>query len=134
MLVSRLNAVAPAATLIWLVWAGQAGGLPALPWFATVFFVLGAVGNGRTIAYLGYLMEISPDHQRPAYSGYFNALAAPAALLPILGAGLAAATSFAAVFAAALGAALLQVAVLRLLRAQGSEGQGSEGQGSGDTA
>ena len=113
-LVSRLNAVAPAAMLIWIAWAGQAGAVPAVPWFAAMFFVLGAVGNGRTIAYLGYLMEISPDDRRPAYSGYFNALAAPAALLPIAGAGLAAATSFTVGFAAAL-AAILQVAALRLL-------------------
>lgn len=121
-LVSRLNAVAPAAMLIWIVWvgsagAGPAGAVPAVPWFAAMFFVLGAVGNGRTIAYLGYLMEISPDDRRPAYSGYFNALAAPAALLPIAGAGLAAATSFTVVFAAALAAAILQVAALRLLDA-----------------
>lgn len=114
-LVSRLNAVAPAAMLIWIAWVEPAGAVPAVPWFAALFFVLGAVGNGRTIAYLGYLMEISPDDRRPAYSGYFNALAAPAALLPILGAGLAALTSFTVVFAAALAAAILQVAALRLL-------------------
>ncbi len=30
----------------------------ALPGFAAVFFLLGAVGNGGTIAQLGYLMEI----------------------------------------------------------------------------
>jgi MFS family permease len=113
-LVSRLNAVAPAATLVWIAWGG---GVPALAWFVVVFFILGAVGNGRTIAYLGYLMEISPDDRRPAYSGYFNALVAPAALLPIAAAGIAAAASFAAVFATALIAALLQIAALRYLKA-----------------
>ena len=115
-LVSRLNAVAPAATLVWIVWGG--GGVPAMVWFVAVFFVLGAVGGGRTIAYLGYLMEISPDDRRPAYSGYFNALVAPAALLPIVAAGIAAVASFAAVFATALVAALLQVVALRVLTAQ----------------
>ena len=113
-LVSRLNAVAPAATLVWIAWGD---GIPALAWFVGVFFVLGAVGNGRTIAYLGYLMEISPDDRRPAYSGYFNALVAPAALLPIVGAGIAAVASFSAVFATALIAALLQVVALRFLTA-----------------
>ncbi|MFP6704995.1 MAG: hypothetical protein VCE75_02955 [Alphaproteobacteria bacterium] len=29
-------------------------------------------------------MEISPDSQRPAHSGYFNAITAPAFLLPFL--------------------------------------------------
>ncbi len=114
-LVSRFNAAAPAAMLVWIAWAGPEPAIPAVAWFAAMFFVLGAVGNGRTIAYLGYLMEISPDDRRPAYSGYFNALAAPAALLPILGAGIAAATSFTVVFAAALAAALLQAVALRLL-------------------
>ncbi len=41
-----------------------------------VFMLLGALGNGITIAMLGSLMEISPDDRRPAYSGYFNAMAA----------------------------------------------------------
>jgi hypothetical protein len=44
--------------------------------------------NGVTIGYLGYLMEISPDDRRPAYSAYFNALASPAALAPLVGGGL----------------------------------------------
>ncbi|MBI2288872.1 MAG: MFS transporter, partial [Betaproteobacteria bacterium] len=81
---AALGALAPLLTLTWI--AGDAGrGALALPYFAVVFALLGAVGNGGTIAYLGYLMEISPDDRRPAYSGYFNALAAPAALLPMAG-------------------------------------------------
>lgn len=52
--------------------------------FVSVFFVLGALANGLTIAVIGFLMEISPDNQRPAYSGYFNALTSPAFILPLL--------------------------------------------------
>ena len=95
----------------WMVTASP-GSVWTLPWFAALFFVLGAVGNCSAIAYIGYLMEISPQDRRPAYSGYFNALIAPAALLPIVGAGIAAAFSFATVFAASLTAALLQVIAL----------------------
>ena len=52
--------------------------------FIILFFVSGALANGLTIAVIGFLMEISPDDQRLAYSGYFNAITAPAFLLPLL--------------------------------------------------
>ena len=101
----------------WLAWLvlGTEDRETALLWFGLVFFLLGAVGNGGIIAQLGYLMEISPDDRRPAYSGYFNMLAAPAALLPMLGAVLVGAFSFTVLFACSLVAALLHfLAVLRL--------------------
>ncbi|MBI3056358.1 MAG: MFS transporter, partial [Betaproteobacteria bacterium] len=115
-IVAALGAVAPLLTLAWI--AGDAGrGALALPYFAVVFALLGAIGNGGTIAYLGYLMEISPDDRRPAYSGYFNALAAPAALLPMAGGAVAEVTSFATVFAVSLTAAALQFLMVWRLRA-----------------
>jgi MFS family permease len=87
--------------------------------FMLLFLVLGALGNGSTIAMLGYLMEISPDDRRPAYSGYFNAMVAPAALLPLAGAAIVEAASLGAVFGLSLIAAALQfVAVRRLRRAR----------------
>ena len=61
-------------------------------------------------------MEISPNERRPAYSGYFNALVAPATALPTLGAALAEATSYSAVFAASSAAAVLQIWAVRRLR------------------
>ncbi len=118
-MVSALNAVGPLAMLFWMAF-GSANSPWLLPWFATLFFVIGAVGNGRAIAYIGYLMEISPDDRRPAYSGYFNALIAPAALFPILGAGVAVAFGFATVFALSLAAAVLQsLALLRVPKTSG---------------
>ncbi len=83
--------------------------------FALLFVLIGALINGVTIGYLGYLMEISPDDRRPAYSGYFNALVAPAALLPIAGAAIVEATSLAGVFAASLAASILQFLIIRRL-------------------
>ena len=53
--------------------------------------------------------EISPDDRRPAYSGYFNALASPAALLPLAGAAIVDAFSLEAVFSAAAFAAVVQL-------------------------
>lgn len=90
--------------------------MPALIWFGVVFFVLGAVGNGGTIAQLGYLMEISPDDRRPAYSGYFNAIVAPAALSPLGGAALVVGAGLNAVFVASAVAAVLQFLAVRRLR------------------
>ncbi|MCZ6860401.1 MAG: MFS transporter [Alphaproteobacteria bacterium] len=114
-LVAAFGAAAPILTLIWAELAPPER-ITTLIWFAAVFAILGAVDNGRTIAYLGYLMEISPDHRRPAYSGYFNALYAPVWILPVAAAGIAEAVSFAAVFWLAIGAALLQLAVLWRLK------------------
>lgn len=115
-LVVALGTLAPALTLLWLAF-GVADRAILLPWFGAVFFLLGATLSGTIIAQLGYLMEISPDDRRPAYSGYFNALVAPASLLPIAGAGVAEVLSFPAVFALSLVAALLQILTLRRLKA-----------------
>ncbi|NOX39175.1 MAG: MFS transporter [Alphaproteobacteria bacterium] len=77
--------------------------------YLAVFFALGALANGLTIAVIGFLMEISPDDRRPAYSGYFNAITAPAFLLPLLAGLLAALVGLDVVFLLAMIAAALQV-------------------------
>jgi len=82
-----------------------------------VFFVIGGLINGMTIGYLGYLMEISPDERRPAYSAYFNVLYAPAALLPMAGAAVVTASSFQVVFALAALGAIVQLYLYRRLSA-----------------
>jgi MFS family permease len=116
-----LRAAPPLLILIWVAIAGT-WAVPTWAGFAVVFLLLGAVDNGITIAVLGYLMEISPDDRRPAYSGYFNALVAPAALLPLLGAAIVEATSLAGVFVASLALAVLQFLTVRRLRAVHKEG------------
>ncbi len=113
--VALLRAVPPLLTLVWVPVAAS-GAAPALAGFAVVFFLLGAFGNGITIAMLGYLMEISPDDRRPAYSGYFNALVAPAALLPLAGAVIVEAWSLRDLFLVSLAAAVLQFLTIRRLR------------------
>jgi MFS family permease len=106
--VALLRLVPPA--LVLLLTATGAGIIA----FAALFFVIGAMMNGVTIGYLGFLMEISPDHRRPAYSAWFNAFASPAALSPLLGAALVSLATE-AVFVAAIVAALAQIAVLKQL-------------------
>ena len=77
-----------------------------------IFFVMGALANGLTIAVIGFLMEISPDHLRPSYSGYFNAITAPAFLLPLIGGIIATIFGLRLVFAISLVAAMLQAVIL----------------------
>ena len=114
--VAMLRAVPPLLTLVWSSFAAMTA-VPSLAGFAVVFLLLGALGNGITIAMLGYLMEISPDDRRPAYSGYFNALVAPAALLPLAGAVIIEESSISGVFIVSLAAAILQYVAVRRLRA-----------------
>ncbi len=113
--VAVLRAAPPLLILVWVSIAG-AWAVPTLAGFTVVFLLLGALGNGITIAMLGYLMEISPDDRRPAYSGYFNAIVAPAALLPLAGAVIVETTSLSWVFMVSLIAAILQFLTVRRLR------------------
>lgn len=115
---AALSIVAPMLALGWPE-TDAAAAASALAWFSGVFFVLGAVGNAGTIANLGYLMEISPDERRPAYSGYFNAIVAPAALSPLAGAALVAAFGLPTVFIASAVTAMLQYFAVRRLRRAG---------------
>lgn len=110
-LVAALRLVPPALVLL-LIGAGA-----GLIGYVLLFFIVGAMMNGVTIGFLGFLMEISPDDRRPAYSGWFNALAAPAALSPLLGAALVGLIALPAVFVVAIAAASAQLAVLARLKA-----------------
>ena len=85
--------------------------------FLLTFFVLGALSSGVTIGVLGFLMEISPDDQRAAYSGYFNSLTAPAYVLPLLGGILVETAGATTVFVIGAIGALLQVLFVSLTRA-----------------
>lgn len=111
-------ALAITAPLLTALWMGAAlpGAIPSLPTFAAIFLILGAVNNGGNIAHLGYLWEISPDDRRPAYSGYFNALVAPAALSPIVGAAVVEILGLSAVFGAGTVAAVGQIIAVQRLR------------------
>ncbi len=108
----RAIAIGRAVPLLAVLAAGLTAGQGAFYFYVLVFFVLGALANGLTIAVIGFLMEISPDDQRPAYSGYFNAITAPAFLLPLMAGGLAAMFGLKIVFMLALVAALMQFTLL----------------------
>lgn len=112
--VGVLRFVPPLGALVLLA-AADAQSAWGLAAFAALFAAIGALINGATIGYLGYLMEISPDDRRPAYSAYFNALASPASLLPIVGAAIASALGLQIVFAVAVAAAAVQLILVRKL-------------------
>ena len=101
----------PLLVLFLVAYKGNAAVL-SLPSYVVLFFVLGALANGLTVAVIGFLMEISPDDRRPAYSGYFNALAAPAFLLPLFAGAIAAVIGLSIVFAISAAAAVLQSYIL----------------------
>lgn len=95
---SLLQAIAfgrifPAAAIILLIPAPLSDESWPLYSFIIIFVILGALAKGLTIAVISFLMEISPDDLRPAYSGYFNAITArlfycpfsPGSSQPILG-------------------------------------------------
>ena len=115
-MVTRVAVILMAVTLDCL-------GVALLKAFAVLLFCLGGLVNGSTIAMLSYLMEISPDDRRPAYSGYFNTMVAPTSLLPIEGVGIADTVSLHAVFWVAVVAGAFQYwAVRRLRRPTGHAG------------
>ena len=118
--VAVLRIVPPVAVLFIAVTLDRFGVAP-LTAFGALFFCLGGLVNGTTIAMLGYLMEISPDDRRPAYSGYFNAMVAPASLLPILGGIIAEVVSLPGVFVLAVAAGVLQYLTIRRLRRAGGD-------------
>lgn len=108
-----IGRILPPALIILLAFAQPFNATQVFYLFAGMFFVLGALANGLTIAVIGFLMEISPDHMRPAYSGYFNAITAPAFLLPLIAGFIAALFGLEAVFTISMIAAVLQAYFLK---------------------
>jgi MFS family permease len=110
---SLLQAIAfgrmlPPALMLLMIFVWEPPTDELLVSFIGIFFILGALANGLTIGVVGYLMEISPEESRPSYSGYFNALTAPAFLFPLIGGALVTFTGFAVVFSVSLIAASMQ--------------------------
>ncbi|MEQ9191130.1 MAG: MFS transporter [Alphaproteobacteria bacterium] len=105
--------VPPALVLLTSIGGFEFGLLPV---YAVVFFVLGALSNGLTIAVIGLLMEISPNDQRPAYAGYFNALTAPAFLLPFVGGFIVQFSGIVVVFGLSIVFAIAQTVLIGKLR------------------
>ena len=106
----------PPLAVIILTLAPTTGGSVAMGLYIALFLVIGGLANGLTIAVIGFLMEISPDDRRPAYSGYFNAITAPAFLLPLLAGIIATVAGLNIIFILSALAAAMQFFILARLR------------------
>lgn len=111
-----LGRVVPPLLILYLALTDALSANNLLIALGAVFFVLGALANGLTIAVIGFLMEISPEDRRPSYSDYFNALTAPAFLMPFLGGVLVSVIGLTTLFWLSLIAAVVQFLLVRRLR------------------
>lgn len=86
--------------------------------YGIVFLLAGLATSGLQLAALTFIIDLAPDDQRPTYVGLANVAQAPAALAaPLLGAALADARGYPALFAATAALALTGAAlVLRFVR------------------
>jgi MFS family permease len=107
--------IVPPIAVVILTFTSAWGESQILIVLAGIFVLLGALANGLTIAVIGFLMEISPENRRPAYSGYFNALTAPAYLLPLLAGIIADSIGLSTVFLMSGIAAAMQLAIVNHL-------------------
>jgi MFS family permease len=75
--------------------------------FGTVFFFLGFTMSGLRLGHSNYMLDLSPESERPTYLGFMNTFLAPVMLLSAFGGFLVERTSFEVLFAVALGAGAL---------------------------
>ncbi len=80
---------------------------PAHNFFCLPFILVGVGNMGYYIANLSYLLDISPEEERPTYVGLMNTATAPMMLIPMLGGYLIDMTSFEAAFAVSTIAGLI---------------------------
>jgi len=76
-----------------LLLSGRLIGLP-LESFFCIFFFLGATNSGTIIGGTNYLLEISPEKERPIYIGFMNSLVGPTIFLSAVGGLVIQVTSF----------------------------------------
>jgi MFS family permease len=74
--------------------------------FGLVFFFLGFALSGIKLGYTNYMLDVSPDAERPTYLGFMNTFLAPVLLLSALGGYLIEKTNYEFLFLAVAAAAL----------------------------
>jgi MFS family permease len=122
-----LGRVLPPLAVLALTLRPEFVGSQLLAALMIIFFFLGAIANGLTIAVIGLLMEISPDARRPAYSGYFNAITAPVFLLPFFAGVFADVVSLLPIFVVSSVSALLQLLFVSAIGRENRKSPGSSG-------
>ncbi len=62
--------------------------------YSSIFFFLGTITSGLSIGYMNYLLEISPEAERPIYVGFLHTFTAPSIFLSAVGGIIIQLTSF----------------------------------------
>jgi MFS family permease len=75
--------------------------------FGIVFFLLGFTLSGVRLGQTNYMLDVSPEAERPTYLGFMNTFLAPVLLLSMLGGYIIEKASFETLFFAVMGAAAL---------------------------
>jgi MFS family permease len=99
-LTALVSAASPAIALLTTV----AAPLRGMFTFGTVFFFLGFTMSGLRLGHSNYMLDLSPESERPTYLGFMNTFLAPVMLLSAVGGLLVEKTSFEVLFVVALGA------------------------------
>ncbi|MHB9131853.1 MAG: MFS transporter [Armatimonadota bacterium] len=89
-LLMRVLAITHACIPLLAILAGVAAQSPLPAWliylvFSPTFFAYGSLSGGTWMAATNFLLELAPEHDRPAYIAVMNALNIPAIILPMLG-------------------------------------------------
>lgn len=105
-LTAAASAACPLIVLLATAWAPLGG----MFGFGMVFFFLGSTLSGLSVGHHNYMLDLSPESERPTYLGFMNTFLAPAMLLSALGGYVVELTSFEVLFAITLGASLLAFA------------------------
>ena len=77
--------------------------------FFLIFFFMGATNSGAIIGGTNYLLEISPEKERPIYIGFMNSLVGPTVFLSAVGGLIIQLTSFTLLYLILLITAILAV-------------------------
>ena len=75
--------------------------------FGIVFFFLGFTLSGIRLGYANYMLDVSPEAERPTYLGFMHTFLAPVLLLSAVGGYLIEKTSYETLFLTVLGAGLV---------------------------
>ena len=78
--------------------------------FVVVFFFLGFALSGIRLGYTNYMLDVSPEAERPTYLGFMNTFLAPVLLLSAVGGFMIEKTSYEVLFATVIGAGIAALA------------------------
>jgi MFS family permease len=109
-LVSAVAILPPVLTLLTTLYSPING----MVGFGAVFFIIGFALSGISLGYTNYMLDISPDTERPTYLGFMNTFLAPVLLLSAVGGLIIEWTSYEVLFASVIAAGL--AALLLALR------------------